>query len=427
MIHVEELRELKKQANTLRKNGNLKEALPIYENLFDKEVKDRFDAAGYLHCLRKLKKHDEAMKVAAICEELFADFNWMRMEIIWTYISKLKQVAETEPIDKVLSIANKVLSLEPDDVQTNITVLTVLKKTKQMKKWDIATQWVDKLNPLTLNKEPLVANEKTTIWSDYLIWQKYKVTCLIFEKKYQEAIYQLNLIRSDIKQVEKFFLVLEAEAFKGIGELQSSIEILTKLTQNPKADWWIIHRYSLVLNEVGKSEQSLKEMFRAASLSHKLENSIKLFRDIFWLAKELDKLEEAHYHLLLFKMIRERNDWPVHEEVVRQINLTGEKLKGAKVQTYHEVLKKCRSYWVQDISIESSNKSIQRNLKGKLIQVKSDRPFCFVKTQTDSFFCHKSEIKGEPIEDLAVKFDIIPTFDRKKQQDSWKAINISFI
>lgn len=424
---MEELREIKNQANTLRKSGNLKEALPIYEKLFDKEVKDRFDSAGYLHCLRKLKKYDEAMKVAAICEELFTNFNWMRTEIIWTYISNLKQMTETEPIDKFLSIANKVLFLEPDDVQTNITVLTVLKKAKQMKKWDIATQWVDKLNVLTLNKEPLVANGKTTIWSDYLIWQKYKVTCLIFEKKYQEAIYQLNLIRSDIKQVEKFFLVLEAEAFKGIGELQKSIDILTKLARNPKADWWIIHRYSLVLNEVGKKEHSLKEMYRAASLSRKLENSIKLFRDIFWLAKELDKLEEAHYHLLLFRMIREHNDWPVHEEVEKQIKLTGEKLKGDKVQTYHEVLRKCRSYWGQDISTVVSNKSIQRNLKGKLIKVKSDRPFCFVKTQSESFFCNKSEIKGEPVEGLAVKFDVIPTFDQKKQQDSWKAINISFI
>ncbi|MEB9727426.1 hypothetical protein P4J62_24490, partial [Bacillus cereus] len=63
-------------------------------------------------------------------------------------------------------------------------------------------------------------------------------------------------------------------------------------------------------------------------------------------------------------------------------------------------------------------------LSGYLIKVKEDRPFCFIKTQKESFFCYTSDIQGEVKEGLEVQFEAVPSFDKKKQRESWKAINI---
>ena len=50
--------EQKQKANELRKAGKIKEALPLYRNLY-KETEDEYEGAGLLQCLRKLELFDE--------------------------------------------------------------------------------------------------------------------------------------------------------------------------------------------------------------------------------------------------------------------------------------------------------------------------------------------------------------------------------
>ena len=52
------MQDQKQLANDLRKQGLFLEALPLYKELYERSSKDKFDAAGYLHCLRKLKSPD---------------------------------------------------------------------------------------------------------------------------------------------------------------------------------------------------------------------------------------------------------------------------------------------------------------------------------------------------------------------------------
>ena len=53
----------KMKANELRKMGKFQEALVLYSE-FHRDNQDKFTGAGYLHCLRKLKKFDEAIPLA---------------------------------------------------------------------------------------------------------------------------------------------------------------------------------------------------------------------------------------------------------------------------------------------------------------------------------------------------------------------------
>ncbi|MCU5596210.1 hypothetical protein [Bacillus wiedmannii] len=198
------VQQQKEQANSLRKKGSFKMALPIYQGLWGNVTRDKFDGAGYLHCLRKLKMYDEALPVANECEKNYSDFKWGRIEIIWTYIGILKSKSENESIGSILPLVNRIMNLTPDDLQTNTTILFLLKKAKQFRKWDIAVQWIDKIKPETLEKEPITIEKGNTGWSNYLIWHHHKIRCLIHQKKYQEAIEMVENIIGEANQEKNF-------------------------------------------------------------------------------------------------------------------------------------------------------------------------------------------------------------------------------
>lgn len=430
---MKNITQSKDKANTFRKQGLLEEALSIYEGLWENTAtRDKFDAAGYLHCLRKLKMYEEAEKLAEELEELYADFNWCRIEIIWTYIGKLKQAKENDSLASILPTANRIMNLNPDDLQRNTTVLSVLKKAKQFKMWNIACQWVDYVDPETLDKEPINLQKGTTPWSNYLIWYHHKVRCLIHQDKYKEAIDMIDGIISEAKQVSKYFRCLEAHAHEKLGQADRAIEIFEMLCNHNRVDWWVIHQYATVLKNKGEKEQALNKMYKAASLAFKMESIVTLLYDIALLCKELNRMEESYYHFLLLKLIREKKEWAVKEEIEKFVEYLGSTLDISGKLNYKDVLHQCREYWGVKTIVKvrnprnenEGNRKLKKALNGYLVQVKEDKPFCFIKTSEESFFCYKSDIKGEVIDGLKVKFDVIPSFDKKKQQESWKAINI---
>ncbi|GAI63299.1 unnamed protein product [marine sediment metagenome] len=80
-----DINEQKREANSLRKLGQIEEALPLYRELWE-NTGDEFDGAGLLHCLRKMKLFDEAIPLADDLLNKYPDFEWIRNESIWAYI-----------------------------------------------------------------------------------------------------------------------------------------------------------------------------------------------------------------------------------------------------------------------------------------------------------------------------------------------------
>jgi hypothetical protein len=58
-------------------------------------------------------------------------------------------------------------------------------------------------------------------------------------------------------------------------------------------------------------------------------------------------------------------------------------------------------------------------------EVKS--PYCFIKTDDEqSFFSSRSSLPSKVMDGDEVCFDAIPSFDKKKNKESWKASHIRF-
>lgn len=55
----------------------------------------------------------------------------------------------------------------------------------------------------------------------------------------------------------------------------------------------------------------------------------------------------------------------------------------------------------------------------------SEKPFCFIASDNgDSYFCLKADLPQDIADGAVLAFDAVPSFDKKKNRRSWKAVNV---
>jgi len=430
---MSDLTEQKQKANELRKARNFEEALLLYRNLW-KETGDKFDGAGLLHCLRRLELFDEAIGFADELIVKYPDFDWCRNEVIWTYIQgRLDKINEEEPLERVVGIANRIMSLNPTGLAAKLTVFKVLKSAKSSNHWETVNEWVVKIAPDSLSTKPMTDDSGREGWSDQSLWYNYRINGLVEKGDTKKAINTVDEILERFPKQRKFFLRLKALANHLLGNLPESEKIYQNLCSGYKPDWWMLHEYAKVVRDIGRREDALKLMYQAGIGHLKLESMISLFVDIGMLCKELGKYEEARAHLVLCKYVRNEKGWPVPESIINTINDLNKIIGNNKEpSSLKEALSICRSEWSKLLGKENNlknlsyeNRKVKKGLVGNVSLGRSDRPFCFIIAKDEqSFFCYKSDLPSDIRDGNEVTFDAIPSFDKKKNKESWKASNI---
>jgi tetratricopeptide (TPR) repeat protein len=427
------LTERKQKANELRKAGDFEEALTLYRSLWG-ETGDGYDGSGLLHCLRKLELFDEAIVLADDLIGKYPDFDWCRKEVIWTLISgRLYKLEETEPLGKVLQTAQQIMDLNPDDLAKKMVVFKVLKSAKSSNHWGIVNEWVVNIDPASLSTEPMTDSSGRKGWSDQSLWYNYRINGLIQKEDPKEAIVLVDEILERFPKQRKFFLRLKGLANYLLGNFPESEKIYQELCSRYRPDWWMLHEYAKVVKDIGRKEDALKLMYQSASDHSKLESMVSLFVDIGILCKELGKYEEARAHLVLCKYVRNKKGWNVPESIINTVNDLNKLIGNNKEpSSLKEALSICRNEWSKLLgkdkelkNLPRKNRKVKKGLVGKVSLGRSDRPFCFIIAKDEqSFFCYKSDLPPDIIDGNRVSFDAIPSFDKKKEKESWKASNI---
>lgn len=428
-----DLKEQKQKANKLRKAGNFEEALILYRNLW-KETGDKFDGAGLLHCLRKLELFDEAIVLADELIVKYPDFNWCRNEVIWTYIQgRLDKINEEESLERVIEIANGIMSLNPTGLAAKLTVFKVLKSAKASNDWETINEWVVQIDSNSLSIEPMTDSSGREGWSDQSLWYNYRINGLIEKGDAKAAINMVDEILERFPRQRKFFLRLKALANYRLGSLLESEKIYQNLCSGYKPDWWILYEYARVVRDIGRREDALKLMYQAAIGHSKLESMVSLFVDIGMLCKELGKYEEARAHFVLCKCVRNEKGWTVPESIINTINDLNKIIgNNNEPSSLKESMSICQSEWSKLLGKENDlrnlsykKRKVKKGLVGKVSLGQSTRPFCFIIAKDEqSFFCYKSDLPPAITDGNEVTFDAIPSFDKKKNKESWKASNI---
>jgi hypothetical protein len=174
------------------------------------------------------------------------------------------------------------------------------------------------------------------------------------------------------------------------------------------------------MRESGSLDEAYKQMCRAAQQCPKLDMMVSFYQDFGMLAKELKKKEEAYCYLLISKLVREEKKWKIPTDLT--INLEELKL-GLNVEAIPQEVRslhqKCKSYW-------SGNKNDNQIYRGKIQLGLKEKPFCFIyDNEKKSHYCLKKDLPVEIKNDDLVSFNLLSSFDKKKNIQSMRAINIS--
>lgn len=424
--------ELKQKATKLRKEKNYEKALAVYRGLWQNGG-DKFDGVGLLHCLRKVRNFEEAIPLANDLVSKHSGFEWCRNEVIWTYIQgEILGCSDKEPIQNIINQANKILQLNPDEIAINTIAFRVAKLAHSVNRWDVVSQWITKIDPKRLNDKGTINETGREGWSAQSRWYHYRARSLIEEGNSDAAIKLLNEALERFPRQRKFFLRLKALGLSTLGDSQESEKIYKELCISPRPDWWILHDYGKLLIGYGREDESLAILCKAAIANPSLKSSVSLLCDLGGLYQKLGKYEIARAHLLLCKYVRTEQGWNITSQLQDTINHLNTCIHGTpEPSSVKDALSICKNEWYRvlgasnvDNVVTSDRKPIRR-IKGKVDLGIDEKPFCFIETEDKrSIFCIKLNLPPKVQNGDVVVFDAIPSFDRKKNIESWKAANI---
>ncbi|MHA1358814.1 MAG: tetratricopeptide repeat protein [Candidatus Helarchaeota archaeon] len=364
------------------------------------------------------------MNLAIELEKLHKNHYWASKELIWTYITA--ELNKCSNLDKAKEISHHLFEFNLEDLASKAVAKKMIKLAIDAEDWHEAINWLDKIKQESLTDAPLGKSE----WTEKTYVYYNKIKCLFELKKYDECISYCNEVIDIIQneEVKKFILRLKAKSLDKIDRLEESLTIYEDLCQF-KADWWLLHELANVLLRKGKKEEALKKMYQAVSSFRQLDKMVKLLNDIGELSLELGKEEEALTHFILLKLVREEKGWRIDSKLETNLDDLQKRNEGiGNITNIKDALFKCKKYWSAEgfasKSSETRRKRSRRNLEGTVELVDNNKPFCFISMENESIFCFKSDLPLNINNKDIVIFDAIPSYDKKKRRESWRAINI---
>ncbi len=417
-------KDLAIKANILRKENKYEEALEYYKQSWD-ILKDAYTGAGLLHCLRKLENFEYAVSFAKSLIDLFPTIDWVKNEVAWTLVSgPFKQV---NSFTEALIVAKKIDKITFNPIILKKIAFKLLKLADNHEKLQNAIKWLKKVNIEDLSKDFI----KGTKWSDKSRWKYNYYKALLKIGQYEEVISNIDECINEFPQIKEFFLNLKAKSFKESERYEVSAKIYEELMRYKK-DWWIYKDYADLLLKMNVKDNALKMFYQAAILNKSMKIMVNIYHRIGNLCVELGKDKEALYHFILSKLIREKEGWTVPEDIESSIKkLSGSFPDISNLSSINQIFSHCQEFWEAEgninTKIQKMKESKKKTFMGVLNLGRQNRPFCFINTKKESIICDKSILPSNVKDNDEVKCEAIPSYDKKKQKESWKAIKVEKI
>lgn len=432
---IEDIQQIKQNAENLRKNGLIEEALILYSDMWlnHRSDCDEWIGWGYAYCLRKLNNPTKAIDV---CREVYKknpEFRYIKSVYAWCiYDLEIKKDSEDIKIDEegFFKAAEKILELVEQEQYSphEITVLKVLKhlKSKPSDQSEKILQWTGKLdkNKLSTDKYTFtIQNGKHIETSNKGRYYSYRSKALLNTRQYKECIEVCNEALSYLPNEEHFLYKYRIAKSKGNqNQKEEAISELKKLL-NFNKKWHIQYDIAYLYFELGLLDEAFEYAIESALNQDDFKFKYKLYSLIGFIFKSQSKLDEAKKHISLALKICEEEKWSIPDflqQEILELNITP-----SHTQSASELHKELTKFWN---SIKLANlprqqgvvKTILPHGKAGFINGDNGNDYYF---KTNSFNGSHSEIQAG----TQVKFFVEKSFDPKKKQESEQAINIEEI
>lgn len=327
--------EISTEAESLRKNKQFEEALPLYQQVWESgwEENREWTGWGYAFCLRKLGRSAEALEVCREVYRLKPEMDYNRSLYAWCIFDtalKIDNSAIKDNEQDFFKAADAILKLSPETSIYSPNATTVFKVIDYLTEARVnypavqVLEWLDKLDPEKLSKEfrsgPGKDGKQVEYANDEEKWYSEKAKALDKLERYQESkqvsLKALETLKKFHYDSDIWFNYRIAVADKHLGLLDEAQARLEKVRQKKK-DYFI----DLEMADLAYAQNKLSDAvkFACSAALAPGQNDLgfrwKVYFLLAQLLKEKGELALAKEHALLVWKIRTEQAWKVPPEV----------------------------------------------------------------------------------------------------------------
>jgi tetratricopeptide (TPR) repeat protein len=427
--------ELRNSAESFRKAKNYTAALPPYKAIWNDYHGERtkWDGWGYALCLNHFKKYDEALKICKETYELDKSFKYIKSQYAWAayQIHILKFDLQNGDLNELIKHGNGILKLTNDsngDLARKETVFKIIDILEDKGKWDEIIEWTSKLDVSNLSIEKyshtLPNGKNILLPSPKEKWYSKKTKALEKNEKYAECL-KLTSEALQIFGMDIWLTRRKAICLGKTGKPDEAIKMLKDLiVQKPE---WFIYKdiadlYYMKNDLINALKYAYESSFHAIR-NPKQENLWELYFTISQILKKQNSSDLAKKYCLLSGLLRLEQQWKIPQELQQYASQLGVKYESTTKST--DIIRELSKDWISNkySDAEKQNGFIKNLLgTGKSGFISSDNG-------KDYFFMIKNFNGKQDFckPNAKVSFFTEMSFDKKKNQESEIAVNISLI
>ena len=435
-------RELSDKAKELEAEEKFAQAADLYKQAYDL-YPSAFVASRYIRCLRNQGKSLVAVDFGRQLPKQLLNDSFVHNAVSWAiydvYLKKAENIDDNEfndvghdklsnsDFDVIQKRAQYILkkSSATDDILRTRTVFAICNEAKQRGKPQVMYDFACQLDPERLSSEQKEWNGRK-LPSDYQRWLYMMVRSLLELNRYDEC---MEFARKGSEKVprEKLFYWWQACIKKALGQVEEALGDLERIDTRFPKEWYIQRDIADGYAQLQKYDDAWVWFCKAADCPGDRKGRFKMFEQMSMLLEQRGCWQEAYDHLQLAYAIIEKEKWDHPAEVLQGKLVQFRKRHAAHMtfptNTSIEIgpnLQRCRVQWQETIHASHTLR------KGYIKRLQNELGYGFIRADNDDIHFRFRDVinKVTPVEGMEVEFEIVKSYDEKKQRDSTKAVNI---
>ncbi|MDD3535990.1 MAG: hypothetical protein PHC50_07595 [Candidatus Cloacimonetes bacterium] len=415
-------------AKKLMSEAKYQEASVILEQLGKQDTESKpnyYPGFLLLNCYQKMALWQPALRLA---EELVKyDDCWQSIKtsyawIIYFAFFKAQSKIKIEELLLQIDLICDLLKMETSKLALFLAIQNMLSNHPQLDKI-LAVHLLEKIDFNSLKTEIQNKSDQHSNQSDIaerysMLYSKYLLVAEYYDKC-AEFCHQVLQESNSISPANRIWLSRRlALSLQKTGRSDQALEIYELLICQ-KPEWYIYFEYALILHKLENSGDALKNAAKAAIMKGDLEMKINLWNYLFSTLLSEGYYPQATKCLALAAAIRIQKSWPIDQKMLKDLalyNLDLKKLPAPK-SIFSEIIE-----FLSKLSYDADSEKT-----GYLSHILPHGKAGFIKSGADSFYFKISDLSFSTQllkTGMRLRFNLVKSFDPKKQMESQNAVNI---
>ncbi|GHO49635.1 cold-shock protein [Ktedonospora formicarum] len=434
--------ELDQQAKAYFSQGDFVQAASLYKQLYDQSPNTAFYANHYIRSLRKLNKSSVAVEFGRLLSKKVLDNAYVHTSLGWaiydTYFKKHSQNNQEENTETIPSSPNEVdfahlqkraayiLShKEVDNLLRKKIVFALCAQAKHRQKWQIMYNFASQLDPEKLSTQEEDFNGRKSR-SEHQRWLEAMTRSLLELEQYEEC-QTFTQKGCELYPKEKLFPWWEAIRKQKQGKIEEALTDLLRINTRFAEEWYIQRDIAQIYELTQRLEEAWLWYCKAAALPGDKIMRYKMLISMAQYLEHHDRLQEAYEHLNLAYFYCLQEQWEAAannlkgqiDHFVQQHSFHLTQLE-IEPKDYATLEHKCLRLWQSTISASRPQRV------GTIKMFNQEKGFGFIQAEDGDthFQVRNFQRRVTPQVGMRVQFEIESSYDRSKQRESTKAVNI---